>query len=60
MRFYEPNIDEEHLGSVYVLNEENSHHFSKVLRGKVGQSVQLFSGRGGEFSATVGEISKKK
>ena len=30
------------------------------MRGKVGQSVQLFSGRGGEFSATVGEISKKK
>lgn len=60
MRFYEPNIDKVHLGSVYLLNEENSHHFAKVLRGKTGQSVQLFSGNGGEFSATVDEISKKK
>lgn len=60
MRFYEPNIDKEHIGMVYVLNEENSHHLTKVLRGKVGQSVRLFSGKGGEYSATIAEINKKR
>ena len=41
-----------------MLSSENSHHFSRVLRGRIGQCVRLFNGLGGAFSAEVSQVSK--
>ena len=60
MRFYESEINTQDQGSVYVLSNENSHHFSRVLRGKVGNTVYLCNGRKEEYVAEVVAIDKKK
>lgn len=46
-------------GSRVTLAEEPSHYVSRVLRLRAGDALTLFDGRGGEFAATVEEISKK-
>ena len=58
MRFYEQNIDKKDLETNYNLSQESSHHFSKVLRGKIDQRICLFSGRGGQFFAKVKKIDR--
>ncbi len=35
------------------------HHWVKVLRAQVGETATLFNGQGGEYQATLSEISKK-
>lgn len=59
MRFYEPTITDATIGTSFLLNTENSHHFSHVLRGKLGDRLILFNGVSGEFQANVQEITKK-
>ena len=58
MRFYEPKLTQADLGREFVLSSENSHHFSRVLRGRIGQCVRLFNGLGGAFSAEVSQVTK--
>ena len=58
MRFYEPTISADELSSTYRLNRDNSHHFSHVLRGKVGDGIVLFNGVSGEYLATVCNMKK--
>lgn len=41
------------------LTETVFHHWVKVLRAKVGETAILFNGCGGEYQATLIEISKK-
>lgn len=41
------------------LDENASRHVGKVLRMQAGRSLTLFNGQGGEYSATISEISKK-
>ena len=60
MRFYEPEISAQYLGAVYVLSNENSHHFSRVLRGRIGKTVYLCNGRKEEYIAEVMAIGQKK
>lgn len=60
MRFYEPGIDNACVGMVMALSGKNSHHFSAVLRGRLGEKLEIFSGQGGYFSAVVEKIERKK
>ena len=47
-------------GAELRLDEERSHYVGRVLRLRVGDEVTLFNGRGGEFSATIDEVSKHR
>src|SRR5690625_6473930 len=42
-----------------VLSEEESKHFSKVLRGKLGQSIYVIDGKGKFVEGNVIEINSK-
>ncbi len=46
-------------GSLITLDEKASHYLGKVLRVKVGHSVNVFNGEGGSFEAGVSSVSKK-
>lgn len=46
-------------GDTVLLEESASHHLSKVLRMQVGRELIVFNGAGGEYSATIAEITKK-
>lgn len=52
---------EQHLltGEIILLEESASHHLSKVLRMQAGRELILFNGAGGEFVASIIEITKK-
>jgi 16S rRNA (uracil1498-N3)-methyltransferase len=54
--FYTPDIQE---SSVYVLNEEESRHCSKVLRLSIGDRVSLVDGKGGLYEAEISSESKR-
>jgi 16S rRNA (uracil1498-N3)-methyltransferase len=47
------------LGMQCELSEDLSHHIA-VLRLKVGDTVTLFNGRGGEFAATLSVMEKRR
>lgn len=49
-----------HSGDQVALEEAASHHLSKVLRMQVGRELILFNGQGGEFSASIQEVTKKQ
>lgn len=55
-RFYHPA--EITLGQLIELSAENKHHAARVLRLKRGDTITLFNGHGGEFSAHIEHISK--
>lgn len=42
-----------------ILNEEESHHFAKVLRGKEGDLVHVTNGKGEIAEIEINSISKK-
>jgi 16S rRNA (uracil1498-N3)-methyltransferase len=46
-------------GQQIELEESASHHLSKVLRMQAGRELILFNGAGGEFAATIQEVTKK-
>jgi 16S rRNA (uracil1498-N3)-methyltransferase len=46
-------------GELVQLEETAAHHLSKVLRMQAGRELVLFNGNGGEFAATIHEVSKK-
>ncbi len=53
-RFYHPA--EITVGRCIELSQENKHHAVRTLRLRKGDSVTLFNGLGGEFSAYIQEI----
>jgi 16S rRNA (uracil1498-N3)-methyltransferase len=55
-RFYVP--DAERAGGLVDLPQEEARHLTRVLRLKPGAAIRIFNGRGGEFDATVNEITK--
>ncbi|SFE94431.1 16S rRNA (uracil(1498)-N(3))-methyltransferase [Nitrosomonas sp. Nm166] len=55
-RFYHPA--EITVGQLTELSVENKHHAARVLRLRRGDSITLFNGNGGEFSAHIDNISK--
>ena len=46
-------------GQAVDLEAQASHHLSKVLRMQAGADLILFNGQGGEYEASITEISKK-
>jgi 16S rRNA (uracil1498-N3)-methyltransferase len=46
-------------GAVIELAAAAAHHLSKVLRMQAGRELILFNGKGGEFSGTIHEVTKK-
>jgi 16S rRNA (uracil1498-N3)-methyltransferase len=55
-RFY--HADDIFVGQTIELNLAAGHHASRVLRLKIGDSVIVFNGRGGEFQAHIKNIRK--
>jgi 16S rRNA (uracil1498-N3)-methyltransferase len=47
-------------GAELELDTQATHHLARVLRAKVGDCITLFNGDGGEFSAAITHIDKKK
>ena len=43
-----------------ILNKDQSHYLSSVMRLKVGQKVLFFNGNDGEFYGMINSIDKKK
>lgn len=41
------------------LTEQASHHLARVLRAQVGDALIIFNGQGGEYEASITEITKK-
>ncbi|MDB5020221.1 MAG: rRNA methyltransferase [Pedobacter sp.] len=54
--FYTPDIQD---ASIYILNEEESRHCSKVLRLSIGDKVFLVDGKGGLYEAEIASESKR-
>lgn len=48
-----------HTGDTIPLNQNAAGHLIRVLRLKAGDSIQIFNGKGKEFSAKLSELSKK-
>jgi 16S rRNA (uracil1498-N3)-methyltransferase len=42
------------------LDSDASHHLARVLRAKVGDGLILFNGQGGEYTAVITHIDKKR
>jgi 16S rRNA (uracil1498-N3)-methyltransferase len=57
-RFYSPFALA--IGSSVELPSSAAHHAAKVLRMRVGDALVLFDGRGGEYSASLEGIDKKR
>jgi 16S rRNA (uracil1498-N3)-methyltransferase len=47
-------------GSRIELSAEASHHLARVLRAKISDRLTVFNGKGGEYSAVITQIDKKK
>lgn len=47
------------VGSIIELDAQASHHVGRVLRSKVGESLIVFNGEGGEYEAVIQSITKK-
>jgi 16S rRNA (uracil1498-N3)-methyltransferase len=48
-----------HAGDTLSLPESTSSHIGRVLRARVGESVTLFDGRGGEYAAQIVNIDRR-
>lgn len=57
-RFFATQLEQ--AQSSVVLDEMESHHLAKVLRKSLGDTVELFDGRGQVAMATVERISKRE
>ena len=55
-RFFHP--EEIVTGQILELSAGNNHHATRVLRLKNGDTITLFNGNGGEFSAHIVNINK--
>jgi 16S rRNA (uracil1498-N3)-methyltransferase len=47
-------------GMQLTLSDERTHYVGRVLRLKTGDALTLFDGCGGEFAATVSEVSRNR
>lgn len=56
-RIYTPQVLSS--GSSIQLEEQASIHLSKVLRFQMGDKIRLFNGLGGQYSASINNITKK-
>ncbi len=54
-RFYVPGVWSDHV----ELDGTEAHHLTKVLRGKIGDKIELFNGKGLSADAEVVEVKKR-
>lgn len=47
------------INQTVQLEEKASHHLSRVLRVSIGDSITVFNGEGGEYTAIIKQINKK-
>ena len=60
-RYYVDSVPEGiQVGGQLALNAEETRHLTKVMRKKVGESVTVFDGRGGEFETRIVAIQKDR
>ena len=59
-RFFYNQPNSLQVGSTLPLTEEIFHHWCKVLRASVGEQALFFDGQGGEYTATLTDITKKQ
>jgi len=58
IRIYQPiNLK---INNIIQLDSNATHHLVRVLRAKVGDTLTLFNGRGGEYQAVISHIDKKR
>lgn len=57
--FYFNNISNQKINDVILLDEDESHHASRVLRKKNGDEIGLLDGNGFVGQGTITEINKK-
>jgi 16S rRNA (uracil1498-N3)-methyltransferase len=57
-RFYAPDAHD--LDTEIDLPDDEARHVTRVLRLKAGDSLAVFNGRGGEFTATVASATKSR
>lgn len=57
-RFYQPINTT--IGQLIELSDENKHHITRVLRLRKGDSITLFNGKEGEFSARIESITNSQ
>ena len=55
-RFFHPELPD---GGETSLPDDEAHHFARVLRGRVGQTVTLFDGHGRSATGEVVEVGKR-
>lgn len=58
-RFYMPEFSPQD-GEFVTQNSELIHQLTKVLRMKVGNTVQVFDGKGGEWTVGIGSVDRKE
>jgi len=47
-------------GITVELDEQATHHLARVLRAQAGESLVVFNGEGGEYTASILHVDKKK
>lgn len=60
LHLWSPPLEGLQAGHSLQLSPEEHHHFSRVLRGKVGHEVVLMDGLGSTANATCHDVSKKE
>jgi 16S rRNA (uracil1498-N3)-methyltransferase len=59
-RFFAPGAGRSAAESVVSLPEDESAHIARVLRLRVGDSIRVFDGAGGEWRAEITEIARHR
>jgi 16S rRNA (uracil1498-N3)-methyltransferase len=59
MRFARFHVPEAAPGARLVLPAHSAHHAREALRLRAGAAVRVFDGRGGEYEATVDQVSRQ-
>lgn len=56
-RYYAPDLSP--VGGPLQLSDEEASHAARVMRARVGDSIELFDGRGNQADATIQSIDKR-
>jgi 16S rRNA (uracil1498-N3)-methyltransferase len=59
MRAFTPADADPQPGALIELDEEESHYLIKVRRARVGETIELFDGRGGAWAATLHSAGRR-
>ena len=60
IRIFVPNLPTPNQGETIALPEQAAAHVTRVLRLRVGDTLTVFDGRGGEYAAKLASIAKRE